>query len=158
MKLNMKIREGKYELPDADWKNVSSEAKDFLQKLLCVDPSKRMTAKAAREHPWIKVRGYHRFVESEPENWRRSLEPCPQEFTKIQRLSLIFIADVLAMSANCTVYCNTHDKAVALVSCLEVSCKEFALLSEVDRLGDDLSKSFVKSQGSCWEDSAVERC
>jgi serine/threonine protein kinase len=56
-KLQMSIRKGNYQLPDADWKNVSAEAKDFVKKCLTLDPKQRLTAKAALEHPWIKSGG-----------------------------------------------------------------------------------------------------
>lgn len=57
MRLNMKIREAQYELPEDKWKEISTEAKDLLRHLMCVDVSKRLTAKSAREHPWFKKSG-----------------------------------------------------------------------------------------------------
>ena len=36
------------------WENISDSAKDLVVKLLIKDPRKRMTAKKALEHPWIK--------------------------------------------------------------------------------------------------------
>jgi len=47
-----KIRKGDYEFPDN--MTITPQAKDLIQRLLTVDPSKRITAKAALEHPWIK--------------------------------------------------------------------------------------------------------
>jgi calcium-dependent protein kinase len=35
------------------WKRVSSEGKDFVSKLLCVNPDERWTAERALSHPWI---------------------------------------------------------------------------------------------------------
>lgn len=57
IRLYSKIRQGKYELPDSDWNNVSNEAKNFVQSLLTVDKEKRLTAEQALEHPWIKGSG-----------------------------------------------------------------------------------------------------
>ena len=39
------------------WQGVSDVAKDFINKLLVVDCSKRMTATDALQHPWIKSIG-----------------------------------------------------------------------------------------------------
>jgi len=38
------------------WTDISAEGKDFVSKLLVVDPKIRMTAKQALEHPWIMDR------------------------------------------------------------------------------------------------------
>ncbi|XVF67612.1 hypothetical protein PTKIN_Ptkin10aG0135300 [Pterospermum kingtungense] len=39
---------------EAPWPSLSSEAKDFVQRLLNKDPRKRMTAAQALSHPWIQ--------------------------------------------------------------------------------------------------------
>ncbi|KAJ2080821.1 Calcium/calmodulin-dependent protein kinase type I [Coemansia sp. RSA 988] len=41
-------------LPHYRWRNVSSTARDFIASLLVVDPAKRMTARQALEHPWLR--------------------------------------------------------------------------------------------------------
>ncbi|KAJ2849381.1 Calcium/calmodulin-dependent protein kinase type I [Coemansia brasiliensis] len=44
-----------YEFLPADcWRTVSKAARDFIKSLLIVDPAKRMTAKQALEHPWLR--------------------------------------------------------------------------------------------------------
>eukprot|EP00842_Homolaphlyctis_polyrhiza_P001268 jgi/Hompol1/2141/HPOL_005870-RA len=48
------IVNGDYQFDEDYWSNISSEAKDFISKLLVVDQSKRMSAQAALAHPWIK--------------------------------------------------------------------------------------------------------
>ncbi|CAE7170981.1 CPK22, partial [Symbiodinium pilosum] len=48
------IRSGNYIVKKDRWAKVSSQASDFVQKLLVVDPDVRMNAPAALEHPWIK--------------------------------------------------------------------------------------------------------
>ncbi|KAK7878244.1 hypothetical protein WMY93_031153 [Mugilogobius chulae] len=35
------------------WPSVSHQAKDFISALLCVDPSSRLTADQALQHPWV---------------------------------------------------------------------------------------------------------
>lgn len=39
------------------WSDISAEAKDFIKKLIIVDPRKRMTAKEALAHPWLADNG-----------------------------------------------------------------------------------------------------
>lgn len=47
------IMAGSFSFPSPYWDNVSSEAKDLINKLLVVDPKKRLTAKEVLSHPWI---------------------------------------------------------------------------------------------------------
>ena len=39
------ILRGKFEFPSPEWDHISNDAKDFISKLLIVDPEKRYTAK-----------------------------------------------------------------------------------------------------------------
>ncbi|KAG7400853.1 hypothetical protein PHYBOEH_004064 [Phytophthora boehmeriae] len=48
------IAKGKYDVANKWYRNLSSDAKDFLTQLLHSDPSKRMTAKQALQHSWLK--------------------------------------------------------------------------------------------------------
>lgn len=51
--LFQQIKAGKYEFLRPYWDPVSDLAKDFVSKLLVVDPKRRMTAEQALEHPWL---------------------------------------------------------------------------------------------------------
>jgi calcium-dependent protein kinase len=48
------VRIGTYSLTGSEWKNISNDAKDLIKKMLTYDPSQRITAEAAINHPWIK--------------------------------------------------------------------------------------------------------
>ena len=39
---------------EPEWDEVSEEAKDLVRRLLTFDPSKRISASDAIQHPWIK--------------------------------------------------------------------------------------------------------
>lgn len=39
--------------PEVYWQGVSEEARDFINKLLTIDPKARLTANQALEHPWL---------------------------------------------------------------------------------------------------------
>lgn len=47
------VRQGQYHFPSADWSGTSSEACDFIHRLLQKDQRKRMTVEQALNHPWI---------------------------------------------------------------------------------------------------------
>ena len=50
-----KIKKGNYLKNEERWINSSKEVKDLIQKLLVLEPEKRLTAKEALKHPWFKV-------------------------------------------------------------------------------------------------------
>ena len=43
----------RYYFSDECWSFVSDDAKDLINKLLVVDPSKRYTCEQALKHPWF---------------------------------------------------------------------------------------------------------
>ncbi len=47
------ILRGRYCFPREEWKSISNEAMDFISRMLQVDPTRRMTAVQALNHPWI---------------------------------------------------------------------------------------------------------
>jgi len=49
-----RISQADYNFNDPAWNNVSEQAKDFVSKLLVLDPKKRMSAEEALQHPWLK--------------------------------------------------------------------------------------------------------
>merc|ERR1711972_890331 len=49
------IREGEYTFKGEKWKTVSPDAFDFVQKLMVVDPLKRMNAEKALKHKWFEI-------------------------------------------------------------------------------------------------------
>jgi len=48
------IMAGNYDFPDPEWQNVSEAAKDFIRKILVVNPEHRATAEQCLQHKWIK--------------------------------------------------------------------------------------------------------
>ncbi|CBJ27498.1 Ca2+/calmodulin-dependent protein kinase, EF-Hand protein superfamily [Ectocarpus siliculosus] len=49
-----KIVCGEYDMPDVLFQHISSDAKDFITKLLVVDPKERLSAEQALAHPWLR--------------------------------------------------------------------------------------------------------
>eukprot|EP00516_Mucochytrium_quahogii_P009815 CAMPEP_0203775320 /NCGR_PEP_ID=MMETSP0099_2-20121227/5994_1 /ASSEMBLY_ACC=CAM_ASM_000209 /TAXON_ID=96639 /ORGANISM=" , Strain NY0313808BC1" /LENGTH=504 /DNA_ID=CAMNT_0050673941 /DNA_START=254 /DNA_END=1768 /DNA_ORIENTATION=+ len=48
------IRRGAYEFHKEQWENISKEAIDLVEKMLVVDPKKRLTVDQVLEHPWMR--------------------------------------------------------------------------------------------------------
>ena len=48
-----KIKAGSYKFLSPYWDPISADARDFVSKLLVVDPRKRMTAAEALNHRWL---------------------------------------------------------------------------------------------------------
>jgi len=48
------IMSARYEFPAPEWTSISKEAKDFIRKILVVNPEDRYTAQQALADPWIK--------------------------------------------------------------------------------------------------------
>ncbi|EQC40625.1 CAMK protein kinase [Saprolegnia diclina VS20] len=51
--IGKRIVKGQFNTQTRAWRRISSEAKDLIQKLLVVDPAKRLTAYDALRHPWL---------------------------------------------------------------------------------------------------------
>lgn len=51
------IRCANYQFPPDEWNGISRDGKRFIQALLNVDPSERLTAQEALFHPWMTGRG-----------------------------------------------------------------------------------------------------
>lgn len=48
-----KILKGQYEFSSPDWDEIGINGKDFVSKLLVIDPKKRLTAEAASRNCWV---------------------------------------------------------------------------------------------------------
>lgn len=47
------IKAGEFEFDEADWKDISVDAKDLIARMLTVDPLKRMTTTQTLSHAWL---------------------------------------------------------------------------------------------------------
>uniref|UniRef100_A0AAR5P3Q3 calcium/calmodulin-dependent protein kinase n=1 Tax=Dendroctonus ponderosae TaxID=77166 RepID=A0AAR5P3Q3_DENPD len=52
-RLYAQIKAGAYDYPSPEWDTVTPEAKNLINQMLTVNPSKRITAADALKHPWI---------------------------------------------------------------------------------------------------------
>eukprot|EP00929_Paragymnodinium_shiwhaense_P118615 TRINITY_DN90529_c0_g1_i1.p1 TRINITY_DN90529_c0_g1~~TRINITY_DN90529_c0_g1_i1.p1 ORF type:complete len:424 (+),score=107.07 TRINITY_DN90529_c0_g1_i1:114-1385(+) len=59
--LMAKVTIGNYCFSEADWTEVSAEAKDLIRGLLKMSPKERLTAKQAKEHGWCSLDNASKF-------------------------------------------------------------------------------------------------
>lgn len=46
---------GRFSFPENEWRDVSDDAKDLINHLLVKEASKRLSAEAVLDHPWIRA-------------------------------------------------------------------------------------------------------
>lgn len=66
MILFQKIQTADYSFPEEEWQNSTEEAKDFIRKMLVVDPDKRATPEQLLVDPWITGLPFHYFFKCHP--------------------------------------------------------------------------------------------
>ncbi|XP_074603261.1 MAP kinase-activated protein kinase 2 [Brevipalpus obovatus] len=79
--MKKRIRAGEYDFPEEEWKNVSSDAKDLIKKLLKTDPNKRLTINEVMQHKWI---GRHLEVPQTPLCSVRVLKEDSDQWIEVQ--------------------------------------------------------------------------
>merc|ERR1712223_145984 len=65
------IQDGHFDFPDAEWRDISGEAKDLISKLLVKDARQRLSAEMVLAHPWVKYGGPSRVLVT-PQNIERN--------------------------------------------------------------------------------------
>ncbi|KXS10116.1 Pkinase-domain-containing protein [Gonapodya prolifera JEL478] len=80
------IQAGKYYYPQEIWTYISPEARSFVDKLLVVDPSKRLSAEEALRDPWIASERTPRSLTPRPGS-RRALSQARSEPRSVSSFS-----------------------------------------------------------------------
>jgi calcium/calmodulin-dependent protein kinase (CaM kinase) II/calcium/calmodulin-dependent protein kinase I len=96
--LFQRIREGDYEFHPEHWSPVSHDAKDFIKRLLNVNPRKRMTAIQALNHKWMTTSGDlladkdlgNSLFELKRFNAKRKFKAAVKTIIATQKLSSLF--------------------------------------------------------------------
>lgn len=86
-----KIIIGKIDFESEAWQNVSEDAKDFIRKLLVVDPKKRYSANEALNHHWIVSNASKTENEILTENAIRNLKSYRVTIIEKSRMSFFII-------------------------------------------------------------------
>uniref|UniRef100_K1PLL2 Calcium/calmodulin-dependent protein kinase type IV n=1 Tax=Magallana gigas TaxID=29159 RepID=K1PLL2_MAGGI len=87
-----KILKADYKFEPPFWNNISENAKDFVRRMLQLDPKKRLTESQALNHPWVK--GVAAKSEHMPETHNKI-----KEFNATRKMKAITDATLLASRA-----------------------------------------------------------
>uniref|UniRef100_A0A7N5ZXJ7 calcium/calmodulin-dependent protein kinase n=1 Tax=Anabas testudineus TaxID=64144 RepID=A0A7N5ZXJ7_ANATE len=90
-RLYQQIKAGAYDFPSPEWDTVTPEAKDLINKMLTINPAKRVTATDALKHPWICQRSTVASMMH-----RQETVECLKKFNARRKLKLV--TDFLALS------------------------------------------------------------
>uniref|UniRef100_A0A3P8X501 calcium/calmodulin-dependent protein kinase n=1 Tax=Cynoglossus semilaevis TaxID=244447 RepID=A0A3P8X501_CYNSE len=86
-RLYQQIKAGAYDFPSPEWDTVTPEAKDLINKMLTINPSKRITAAEALKHPWIS----HRSTVASCMHRQETVE-CLKKFNARRKLKVNFFS------------------------------------------------------------------
>ncbi|XP_076296519.1 calcium/calmodulin-dependent protein kinase II isoform X30 [Lasioglossum baleicum] len=90
-RLYAQIRAGSYDYPSPEWDTVTPEAKNLINQMLTVNPSKRITASEALKHPWICQRERVASVVH-----RQETVECLKKFNARRKLKVAILTTMLA--------------------------------------------------------------
>jgi calcium-dependent protein kinase len=91
------VSKGQYSIRSSEWRLVSNDAKDLVSQMLEFDPSKRISAQGALEHPWIKNNDKSKFNSVDQKYFESVLQNI-YEFNareKLQQATIAYIVHFL---------------------------------------------------------------
>uniref|UniRef100_A0A8C2PWG8 calcium/calmodulin-dependent protein kinase n=2 Tax=Cyprinus carpio TaxID=7962 RepID=A0A8C2PWG8_CYPCA len=100
-RLYQQIKAGAYDFPSPEWDTVTPEAKDLINKMLTINPSKRITAAEALKHPWIS----HRSTVASCMHRQETVE-CLKKFNARRKLKVSLYKAVRSSHMCCTLHFN----------------------------------------------------
>ncbi|XP_033494545.1 serine/threonine-protein kinase H1-like [Epinephelus lanceolatus] len=107
-RLYRSIVRGKYSFHGDPWPSVSNLAKDFIQRLLPLDPAARLTADQAIRHPWVvtmaassSMRNLHRSISQNlRQRASRSSSRCPSSTASSGESNSVGLGKLISLEEN----------------------------------------------------------
>ncbi|KAJ8405458.1 hypothetical protein AAFF_G00319310 [Aldrovandia affinis] len=90
-RLYQQIKAGAYDFPSPEWDTVTPEAKDLINKMLTINPAKRISASESLKHPWIS----HRSTVASCMHRQETVE-CLKKFNARRKLKGAILTTMLA--------------------------------------------------------------
>lgn len=140
-----KILAGKYEFNDPVWSNISDNAKDFVSKLLLVNPENRLSADEGMRHPWIvsNINNTQTHIDEELKENIRQCIISYSEYSNFMKLAMNVIAKKSTSNEIFNLRCVFEEFDTSNSGTLTLP--EFkAALSQFDYNENDIEKIFHK--------------
>uniref|UniRef100_A0A8C5R462 calcium/calmodulin-dependent protein kinase n=1 Tax=Leptobrachium leishanense TaxID=445787 RepID=A0A8C5R462_9ANUR len=109
-KLYQQIKAGAYDFPSPEWDTVTPEAKNLINQMLTINPTKRITADQALKHPWVCQRSTVASMMH-----RQETVECLRKFNARRKLKGAILTTML-VSRNFSVGRQTSAPVVAATS------------------------------------------
>mmetsp|Transcript_30220 Transcript_30220/g.29892 ORF Transcript_30220/g.29892 Transcript_30220/m.29892 type:complete len:179 (+) Transcript_30220:255-791(+) len=86
------IKACKLNMDKGFWIHISSQAKDLVSKMICTDPTERLTAEDVLNHPWVRLHVNNEIAEAPiMRQAKEELEKFRAQ-SKLEKVVLSFIA------------------------------------------------------------------
>uniref|UniRef100_H2LK72 calcium/calmodulin-dependent protein kinase n=1 Tax=Oryzias latipes TaxID=8090 RepID=H2LK72_ORYLA len=138
-RLYQQIKAGAYDFPSPEWDTVTPEAKDLINKMLTINPSKRITAAEALKHPWICQRSTVASMMH-----RQETVECLKKFNarrklKVTNLSCIILNNVLICSVLSTVFLESIESANTTIEDEDVKARKQEIIKVTEQLIESIN-------------------
>uniref|UniRef100_A0A4W5NTW4 calcium/calmodulin-dependent protein kinase n=1 Tax=Hucho hucho TaxID=62062 RepID=A0A4W5NTW4_9TELE len=121
-KLYQQIKAGAYDFPSPEWDTVTPEAKNLINQMLTINPTKRITADQALKHPWVCQRSTVASMMH-----RQETVECLRKFNARRKLKGAILTTML-VTRNFSVSCNSQTPILSHCPLLPLSCGSCAWL------------------------------
>ncbi|XP_055054741.2 calcium/calmodulin-dependent protein kinase (CaM kinase) II beta 1 isoform X24 [Misgurnus anguillicaudatus] len=143
-KLYQQIKAGAYDFPSPEWDTVTPEAKNLINQMLTINPTKRITAQEALKHPWVCQRSTVASMMH-----RQETVECLKKFNARRKLKGAILTTML-VSRNFSAKSLLNKKA----DVKESSDSSNATVEDEEMKGKVVNNSSVQSNPSTQPDPA----
>uniref|UniRef100_A0A3Q2SVU6 calcium/calmodulin-dependent protein kinase n=1 Tax=Fundulus heteroclitus TaxID=8078 RepID=A0A3Q2SVU6_FUNHE len=129
-RLYQQIKAGAYDFPSPEWDTVTPEAKDLINKMLTINPAKRITAADALKHPWVCQRSTVAAMVH-----RQETVECLKKFNARRKLKGAILTTMLATRNFSAQLVSVHfTKRTVTFSCLSPSARKQEIIKVTEQL------------------------
>nr|XP_055054739.1 calcium/calmodulin-dependent protein kinase (CaM kinase) II beta 1 isoform X21 [Misgurnus anguillicaudatus] len=154
-KLYQQIKAGAYDFPSPEWDTVTPEAKNLINQMLTINPTKRITAQEALKHPWVCQRSTVASMMH-----RQETVECLKKFNARRKLKGAILTTML-VSRNFSAKSLLNKKAdvkkrksSSTIQYMESSDSSNATVEDEEMKGKVVNNSSVQSNPSTQPDPA----